>query len=34
MKLFKKMLNIVVIVDETLYYHMNTNGLASHVDST
>ena len=34
MKLYKNMLKIVGIVIETLYYHMNMNFLAFHVDIT
>ena len=34
MKLYKNKLNIVGIVIETLYYHMNMNLLVSHVDIT
>ena len=31
MKLYKNMPKIAVIVIETLYYHMNMNGLVFHV---
>ena len=31
MKLYKNMPNVVGIVIETLYYHMNKNGLVFHV---
>ena len=34
MKLFQKKLNIAVIKIKRLYYHMNLNGVVSHVDST
>ena len=34
MKLYKNMPNVVGIVIETLYYHMNMNLVVSHVDST
>ena len=34
MNLYKKMLNIVGIVFEILFYHTNMNGLVSHVDIT
>ena len=34
MNQLKNMENVVGIVIETLYYHMNMNLLVSHVDST
>ena len=33
-EIISKKLNIAAIVIERLYYHMNMNGVVSHVDST
>ena len=34
MKIYKNMANLAGIAIEILYYHMNTNGVVFHADST